>query len=1218
MMPVNEHMDAFALFADKHSSKFNRLRAVTNDHTILANESSKRNSKKVTWLDQQFNMLPSEQLHNPDPLDISPGDTVRAWLNGRWTVVIIDRVIKNESNNLEFSVRRLNSNQKATLSQNSIKRMPPDPSDFPSSHSEVDAEQLTHTLSKTELQQLWRPTTDDTVSPSHRLTLYWHHRLRCAPLRTLQRLSARGVLPSCIQHVRTMPLCASCAFATAHRKGWRTKKLADSHIRKKNQTRPGDGTSCDHIVSHQPGLIPQVSGILTNKRYWGSVIYCDHNSDFIFNYLITGTTSAETLASKQAYERVAMNHNVNIKAYHADNLRFNDNNFRASCLKLGQQLTFCAVGAHHQNAIAESKVKMVCNGARTILLHAKRKWPAVISHVLWPFAMQCIVDRHNRLSLDENNKSPLEKFSGIEDDPIPTTFHTFGCPTFVLDAPNQSGGIGTPKWQPRSHTGIYLGHSPCHASSVALVLNLKTGLVSPQYHVVYDDEFTTVEYLSSTTPPPNWLHLVRVASEKAPLDDEDIPPTWLYPSTESTTNQPKPTPISAPESAAEQKIETNPSSVPTIASQSDVTITQASESAGGGTASAHHSPFVNLESLGLRRSQRIAALPTQTYSFIALAMSAIATSTSPVVKAVDNQVQATMSDYRDHLDHNLDGSPNRIGPLAQAYLASATNNEVYTLKQMLQQPDRDLFIQAMQKEVESMFAAGIMRRVPKQEMFDHLRRQREQGIDMKRPQIMMIWSFKRKRNPDGTLNKHKARLCCHGGQQQWGVNYWDTYAPVVTWSSIRILMTIAHLNKLHTKSMDFIQAYPQAKSKTTIYLKTPQGIELSSDGGESVLKLERNLYGLRDAGRTWFEHLTNKLEGMGFVATASDPCIYTRGTNIIVLYVDDCIILSRTKAEANQLFKEIENQGFAVTDEGTMEQYLGMQIDRNNDGTFRVSQPFLLERIINTIPTMINARSAKTPAATGTFLTKDDTGEPRKENWHYRSLIGMLNYLVNSTQPELAYSVHQCARFCNNPKHSHEKAVKRIIRYLLHIQRTGNLGILFRPQASQSIKVFVEASFAGEWNTSWSEEPSSVFSRTGYLITFANCPIVWASKLQSEITLSTTESEYVAFSQSLRDVIPLIGLLRELRSVIPFGESTPIVHCTVHEDNKGCIDLVQTPRIRPRTKHIALKYHHFRSFVKDGTISVKYIDTAEQVADLFTKPLGDVQFGTLRKKFMGW
>ena len=360
------------------------------------------------------------------------------------------------------------------------------------------------------------------------------------------------------------------------------------------------------------------------------------------------------------------------------------------------------------------------------------------------------------------------------------------------------------------------------------------------------------------------------------------------------------------------------------------------------------------------------------------------------------------------------------------------------------------------------------------------------------------------------------------------------------------------------------------------------------------------------------------LDAMGFTPTASDPCILINGTDIIVLYVDDCILISHSKAEADKIYAELERRKFKLTDEGTLEEYLGLQIKHYDDGSFRVSQPMLINRILATIPGMKEARSAKSPAISGAVLSKDEDGESRLEHWNYRSVIGMLNYLVNCSHPELSFAVHQCARFCNDPKRCHEQAVKRILRYLIHTTRTGDQGIVFRPDKTKSIDCYVDASFAGEWNTAWSDEPSSVMSRTGYIILYANCPIVWASKLQTEIALSTTESEYIAFSQSLRDVIPLIELLRELSESFPFEPSTPVIHCTMHEDNKGCIDLVETPKMRPRTKHIALKYHHFRTFVKNKTVSVRYCETALQIADIFTKPLNDTQFKALRKMMMGW
>ena len=241
----------------------------------------------------------------------------------------------------------------------------------------------------------------------------------------------------------------------------------------------------------------------------------------------------------------------------------------------------------------------------------------------------------------------------------------------------------------------------------------------------------------------------------------------------------------------------------------------------------------------------------------------------------------------------------------------------------------------------------------------------------------------------------------------------------------------------------------------------------------------------------------------------------------------------------------------------------------------------------------------------------------RKDNWHYRSVIGMLNYLVNCSQPDLAYAVHQCARFCADPRHSHEQAVKKIVRYLKYLRQVGQLGICYKPDKSKSLENYVDASFAGEWNKSWSTEPSSVMSRTGYVILYANCLIIWSSKLQTEIALSTTESEYIALSQSLRDVLPLIDLLNELKGVLPVSTISSKVHCTVFEDNVGCIELANLPKLRPRTKHIGLKYHHFREHVRNKTVSVQYIDTLNQTADIFTKALSAPQFSKLRHLLTG-
>ena len=192
----------------------------------------------------------------------------------------------------------------------------------------------------------------------------------------------------------------------------------------------------------------------------------------------------------------------------------------------------------------------------------------------------------------------------------------------------------------------------------------------------------------------------------------------------------------------------------------------------------------------------------------------------------------------------------------------------------------------------------------------------------------------------------------------------------------------------------------------------------------------------------------------------------------------------------------------------------------------------------------------------------------------------------------------------------HEQAIKRIIQYLLSTRtKDGSYkGLLFKIDKSKSIDIYVDASFAGDWDRSWSEEPSSVFSRTGFVIYYAGCPVVWMSKLQTEISLSTTESEYIALSHSMREAIPMMTLLDEMKKIFSIETELPKVHCTIVEDNNSCIELVKCPKMRPRTRHIGLKFHHFRSKVQEGVVTVQYVDTKHQIADIFTKALTEPQF----------
>ena len=278
-------------------------------------------------------------------------------------------------------------------------------------------------------------------------------------------------------------------------------------------------------MSAQPGLIPQMSGFLTNLRITGATVFVDHYSDHVFVYLMKNLTLEETLVAKTAYERFLQTVGVTAQAYHADNGRFADKGFIDACRLEKQLITFCGVGAHHQNGIAERYIKSLTLGGRTLLLHAKRMLPEYISTILWPFAIKCYAERMNHLTWKSDGRTPFEALASLDPSPLDVkSFHTFGSPCYVLDNRLQSGLSMVPKWDRRARMGIYVGRSPAHASNIALVLNPRTGHVSPQFHVVYDEDFTTVPYLRTGQVPPHWAKLVSQSAELVVTNNSS--PSW--------------------------------------------------------------------------------------------------------------------------------------------------------------------------------------------------------------------------------------------------------------------------------------------------------------------------------------------------------------------------------------------------------------------------------------------------------------------------------------------------------------------------------------------------------------------------------------------------------------------------------------------------------------------------------------------------------------------
>ena len=1023
-------------------------------------------------------------------------------------------------------------------------------------------------------------------------------------MRDIQALAAAGHLPKKLS-LCSRPVCSSCLFGKAHRRPWRHKSKV-KHIRKHPKTmKPGDCVSVDTFCSTVGGLIPQVTGFLTNEKFQAGTVFVDHASDFVFTHFQVDQTTDSAIEAKEAFERRMAQMGVVVRNYHADNGIFASRGFVNHVHNSNQHIEYCGVSAHFQNGIAENAIKINTGNARSMLLHAMYRWPAVITSNLWPFAVALADWNRNNLRKRSNGLTSLETIHDIHDHIGEKLKHShpFGCPAFVLAAPLQDGNK-IPKWDSRVRIGAYIGRSPRHAGNVAMILNPTTGHVSPQFHVVFDDSFSTIDALTNGYKPENWEVLYETNTEFVGAEAFKLAQEWQQAESKQVSElawqmaDDDANPISPPQASDDDG-----------ASEGDVPVDDGVEASEGDSSTSDVPQYnpIDFSKAGHRKSKR-STKPVRRLNLMTtlgfITTMCIAGATSAVVGA--HSLVCNTITYQERVFSLGDATVNDTSPFA--FSTTLADNDTLTLSQARKADDWPMFVEAMVKEM-----AGHESEDDPHWILTHVNDMIL--VDGRRPiPVNAVWAFKRKRDPLGNITKYKARLNVHGGQTKEGIHYWDTYAPVVQWLTVRIVLILSLLENLHSRSIDFILAFPQAKIKVDVYMRIPFGFQVPKDG-QYVLKLRKNLYGLKDASATFWEKTRDTLvsKRYGFVQGNVDQCLFIRNDCILVTYVDDCLCFSRDPKVLDDIVSLLEKD-FDMTDEGEVAQYLGVDVKRSSDGsTIELRQPYLIQRILEQLK--ITDANHKTTPSVKPLLHKDTDGSERKDSWNYRSVQGILNYLAGSTRPDIAFSTHQCARFCNDPKHLHETAMKRIGRYLLG---TSDKGIILEPDRNKNVECFVDADFAGNWNKAEAEDAVNMLSRTGYVIRFMGCPILWVSKLQTEIALSTTEAEYIALSQAMRDVILLMTIIEELSDVFNLKREKPKIFCTVFEDNNGALELAKTPRMRPRTKHISLKYHHFRQQVKDGKVKIEAIDTKVQIADIFTKPLPRLQFETLRRIFLGW
>jgi hypothetical protein len=443
------------------------------------------------------------------------------------------------------------------------------------------------------------------------------------------------------------------------------------------------------------------------------------------------------------------------------------------------------------------------------------------------------------------------------------------------------------------------------------------------------------------------------------------------------------------------------------------------------------------------------------------------------------------------------------------------------------------------------------------------------------------------------VTRNKARLVAKGYSQVKGLDFDETYAAVARLESICILLAYDTYHGFMLYQMDVKSAFLNGPIKEEVYVEKPPGFE-DSEYPNHVYKLSKALYGLKKAPRAWYECMRDFLITNGFKVGKVDPTLFTKtiAKNLFIcqIYVDDIIFGSTNKSSCEE-FSRIMIQKFEMSMMGELKYFLGFQIKQLQEDTF-ISQTKYIQDILKKFG-MKNAKPIKTPMGTNGHLDLDTEGKSVDQKV-YRSMIGSLLYLCAS-RPDIMISVCMRARFHENPKEVHLRAVKRIMRYLVYTPKFG----LWNPKGSTFDLIgYSDADYAG-----CKIDRKSTSGTCQFL---GRSLVSWASKKQNSVALSTVEVEYIDAGHCCAQLLWMRQTLRDYGYKL---SKVPLL-C----DNESAIRMTDNPVEHSRTKHIDIRYHFLRDHQQKGDIEIAYVSTHNQVADIFTNPLDEKTFSKLRNE----
>jgi hypothetical protein len=447
------------------------------------------------------------------------------------------------------------------------------------------------------------------------------------------------------------------------------------------------------------------------------------------------------------------------------------------------------------------------------------------------------------------------------------------------------------------------------------------------------------------------------------------------------------------------------------------------------------------------------------------------------------------------------------------------------------------------------------------------------------------WIYTVKQNPEGKVERYKARLVARGYSQTYGIDYDETFAPVAKMNTVRILVSCAANFGWKLHQLDVKNAFLHGELQEEVYMEIPPGFGTSQTTGK-VCRLKKSLYGLKQSPRAWFDRFRRAVRAMGYGQCNGDHTVFYRHSlsnrkiTILAVYVDDIIITGDDEEEIKRLKGCLSNE-FEVKDLGNLKYFLGIEVARTEKGISLCQRKYTLDLLSDM--GMMGCRAAPTPIEQNHQVTAQSGELVNKED--YQKLVGRLLYLCH-TRPDITYAVGVVSRYMHEPRSGHLDIVHRILRYL---KGTPGKGLWFAKSGHLEVD--------GYSDSDWASCQDDRRSTSGYCVFVGGNLVSWRSKKQAVVSRSTAEAEYRALSQGLCEMLWVKYLLSELKLL----RKGPLkVWC----DNQSAIAIANNPVQHDRTKHVEIDRFFIKEKLDAGIISLTHVSSGQQFADCLTKGLG--------------